>query len=67
MPAERWSGKPRPVEAQEGPGECRMLFSLGNGVSGGLKYVDYRSSHDCNAYGINPKGTLHMVVSSPRC
>ncbi|KAF6223906.1 hypothetical protein HO173_013069 [Letharia columbiana] len=39
IPPDRWSEDPRPVEAQKGPGECRMLFSLGEGVSGGLKYV----------------------------
>ena len=43
IPPERWGGPPRPLEAQQGPGECRMVFSLGDGVSGGMKYAE--SSH----------------------
>ena len=37
---ERWTGDPRPASAQTGPGECRMVFSLGEGLGGGTaRYV----------------------------
>ena len=32
---ERWTGDPRPASACAGPGECRQVFSLGQGLGGG--------------------------------
>ena len=39
MPLGSWSGQARPPAAQTGLGECRTVFSLGEGMSGGMKYV----------------------------
>jgi len=35
LPSERWSGPPRTPESQDGLGSCKMLFSLGEGLTGG--------------------------------
>ena len=61
---EKWDGKPRPLEAQAGPGECRIVFSLGEGL-GGPRYAEIKSIiifHEINAY----KSQTHSQRLRPR-
>ena len=68
IPVERWSGKPRPAEAQTGAGESRMICSLGDSLSGsGAGYVSITASGRANAHKGNLTGPSHMEVSWPRC